>query len=107
MTLGVAADVTDPAAVERAVAQGVAAFGEVGVLVNNAACTWAASTGPRRCRCPSGAGSSRSNLLDTQLIKRFAVPDDVAGVVLFLCSPEAGFLTGQTVLVDGGFFPRA
>jgi 3-oxoacyl-[acyl-carrier protein] reductase len=45
-------------------------------------------------------------VLSTQLLKRFATPDDVAGVVLFLCSPEAGFLTGQTLLVDGGFHPR-
>jgi NAD(P)-dependent dehydrogenase (short-subunit alcohol dehydrogenase family) len=45
-------------------------------------------------------------VLSTQLLKRFGTPDDVAGVVLFLCSPEAGFLTGQTLLVDGGFHPR-
>ena len=46
-------------------------------------------------------------VLSTQLLKRFGTPDDVAGVVLFLCSPEAGFLTGQTLLVDGGFHPRS
>jgi NAD(P)-dependent dehydrogenase (short-subunit alcohol dehydrogenase family) len=45
-------------------------------------------------------------VLGTQLLKRFGTPDDVAGVVVFLCSPEAGFLTGQTLLVDGGFHPR-
>jgi NAD(P)-dependent dehydrogenase (short-subunit alcohol dehydrogenase family) len=45
-------------------------------------------------------------VLSTQLLKRFGTPDDVAGMVLFLCSPEAGFLTGQTLLVDGGFHPR-
>jgi NAD(P)-dependent dehydrogenase (short-subunit alcohol dehydrogenase family) len=46
-------------------------------------------------------------VLNTQLLQRFGTPDDVAGVVLFLCSPEAGFLTGQTLLVDGGFHPRS
>jgi NAD(P)-dependent dehydrogenase (short-subunit alcohol dehydrogenase family) len=46
-------------------------------------------------------------VLGTQLLQRFGTPDDVAGVVLFLCSPEAGFLTGQTLLVDGGFHPRS
>jgi NAD(P)-dependent dehydrogenase (short-subunit alcohol dehydrogenase family) len=33
---------------------------------------------------------------------RFAKPDDVAGVVAFLCSPEAAYMTGQAVNVSGG-----
>lgn len=33
---------------------------------------------------------------------RFAEPDDVAGVVAFLCSPEAAYMTGQAVNVSGG-----
>jgi len=34
---------------------------------------------------------------------RLAQPDDVAGVVLFLCSAEASYITGHTFLVDGGW----
>ena len=30
------------------------------------------------------------------------VPDDVAALVRFLCSVDAGYLTGQTIYVDGG-----
>ena len=33
---------------------------------------------------------------------RFGKPDDVAQVVLFLVSPAAAYITGQTIDVDGG-----
>ena len=33
---------------------------------------------------------------------RSGVPDDIAAVYLFLASDEAGYVTGQTILVDGG-----
>ncbi len=41
-----------------------------------------------------------------QLIKRFGEVGDLVGMVLFLCSEEASFITGQTFIVDGGFLPR-
>jgi NAD(P)-dependent dehydrogenase (short-subunit alcohol dehydrogenase family) len=33
---------------------------------------------------------------------RLATPEDVAAAVVFFASPAAGFITGQTLLVDGG-----
>ena len=34
--------------------------------------------------------------------KRIGTPDDVAGVVEFLCSDEAAYVTGEVIRVDGG-----
>jgi enoyl-[acyl-carrier protein] reductase III len=34
---------------------------------------------------------------------RLVTPDDVAGLVSFLCSPDAEMIRGQTVVVDGGW----
>ncbi|MCY4504276.1 MAG: SDR family oxidoreductase, partial [Alphaproteobacteria bacterium] len=34
---------------------------------------------------------------------RWGLPDDMAKVALFLASDLAGFVTGQTISVDGGF----
>jgi NAD(P)-dependent dehydrogenase (short-subunit alcohol dehydrogenase family) len=35
-------------------------------------------------------------------LKRDQTPDDIAGTVAFLCSPDAAYITGQTIVVDGG-----
>jgi NAD(P)-dependent dehydrogenase (short-subunit alcohol dehydrogenase family) len=41
--------------------------------------------------------------IDRTPLGRWGVPGDIAPVVLFLASSSARFMTGQTVLVDGGF----
>lgn len=38
---------------------------------------------------------------------RLVTPEDVAGVVAFLCSPEAEMIRGQTIVIDGGWSLRA
>jgi NAD(P)-dependent dehydrogenase (short-subunit alcohol dehydrogenase family) len=37
-------------------------------------------------------------------IQRDQVPADVVGAVVFLCTPAADFITGQTMVIDGGQF---
>ncbi len=34
---------------------------------------------------------------------RIVTPEDVAGIVAFLCSPNASMIRGQTIIADGGF----
>lgn len=35
-------------------------------------------------------------------VGRVGRPDDIASMILFLCSEEAGFITGQNIVIDGG-----
>jgi NAD(P)-dependent dehydrogenase (short-subunit alcohol dehydrogenase family) len=43
-----------------------------------------------------------SNNIASRALKREAVPEDLIGAMLFLTSPDSDFMTGQTVVVDGG-----
>ena len=44
----------------------------------------------------------RRRIAESTPLKRWGTPDDVAGAAVFLASPAAAFLTGQTLLVGGG-----
>jgi len=44
----------------------------------------------------------RDASVSARTIQRDQVPEDVVGAVVFLCSPAADFVTGQTMVIDGG-----
>jgi 3-oxoacyl-[acyl-carrier protein] reductase len=46
--------------------------------------------------------SRRREIAESAPLGRWGTPDDVAGAAVFLASPAAAFLTGQTILVGGG-----
>ena len=41
-------------------------------------------------------------LLARQTVRRQGRPEDLVGLLLYLCSDESGFMNGQTVVIDGG-----
>lgn len=40
--------------------------------------------------------------IDMHLAKRIGTPEEVAGLVLYLCDDKAAFITGQAIRIDGG-----
>ena len=51
---------------------------------------------------PGRSDAVRNKVLDLQCIKRLEAPEDLAGALLFLASPASDFITGQSLVVDGG-----
>jgi NAD(P)-dependent dehydrogenase (short-subunit alcohol dehydrogenase family) len=43
-----------------------------------------------------------NEMLEGIPLHRFGNPEDLKGVVIFLASPAASYITGQTIVVDGG-----
>jgi NAD(P)-dependent dehydrogenase (short-subunit alcohol dehydrogenase family) len=48
------------------------------------------------------AGAIVSNNVASRCLKREATPEDITGAMLFLASSDSDFMSGQTVVVDGG-----
>ena len=48
-------------------------------------------------------GEAMAAFIQQVPLKRAATPEDLAGVVAFLCSADADYITGQAINVDGGF----
>jgi NAD(P)-dependent dehydrogenase (short-subunit alcohol dehydrogenase family) len=48
-------------------------------------------------------GENQKFLLRRIPFGRFGTPDEIAGLTIFLASPAADYMTGQTVFIDGGY----
>ncbi|HSC70778.1 MAG TPA: glucose 1-dehydrogenase [Candidatus Methylomirabilis sp.] len=49
----------------------------------------------------------KQGMIEGAYLKRMAQPEDIAKAILFLASEDANFITGQMILVDGGFSLKA
>lgn len=73
-------------------------FGEHKICVNAVMPAQVATPGTR---AHSGAEVFRKTM-SAQVIQDFVTPDDFAGLVAFLASPDAAMITGQSLVCDGG-----
>ena len=77
-----------------------AEVGREGITVNCVAPNFTRTEGTARVEAE--AKGVVATIVATQSIGRVALPDDIVGTVGFLASNDAAFLTGQTIVVDGG-----
>jgi 3-oxoacyl-[acyl-carrier protein] reductase len=85
-------------------------FGKDGILVNNVGPGYTATDRLKElARVRSGAsGQSQQEIFNSWAVdaaqKRIGDPGEVADAIVWLASERASFVTGQTILVDGGAY---
>ena len=72
-------------------------LGPKGITVNNV------SPGPVDTDMNPETGDFAAALHGLMALQRHARPEEIAGMVAYLAGPEAGFVTGADLLIDGGF----
>ncbi|HWK46591.1 MAG TPA: glucose 1-dehydrogenase [Stellaceae bacterium] len=77
-------------------------LGQYQILVNSVAPGFTLSDGV--LENPVLAERVRDPSVRTRVLRRDMTPGDVVGAVAFLAGPDAGFITGQTIVVDGGAY---
>ena len=50
--------------------------------------------------------TERAKLVEEAALKRVGSPEEIAAKAVFLCAPESDYMTGQTLVVDGGYAMR-
>ncbi|MGO4330333.1 SDR family oxidoreductase [Cupriavidus sp. 2TAF22] len=82
----------------RGLVQGLARdLGPKGITVNNV------QPGPTNTDMNPESGDFAAALHGLMALQRHASADEIAGMVAYVASPEAGFVTGASLTIDGGF----
>lgn len=90
---------TNKAAVETMVKYAAAELGEKGIRVN------AVSGGPidtDALKAFPNYEEVKAEVVERSPLNRMGLPEDLAGMCWFLCTNECSWLTGQTIIIDGG-----
>ncbi len=90
---------TNKAAVEAMSRYAAVELGDMGIRVN------AVSGGPidtDALKAFTNYEEVKAETIKRSALNRMGKPEDLAGAVYFLCSDEASWITGQTLVVDGG-----
>jgi 3-oxoacyl-[acyl-carrier protein] reductase len=77
-------------------------LGPWGVTVNNIAPGFVRSNPTTEVQWNSYGDEGQRRLVENIALKRLGAPDDIANGVLFFASDLAGWVTGQTLAIDGG-----
>jgi 3-oxoacyl-[acyl-carrier protein] reductase len=72
-------------------------LGPRGITVNNV------QPGPTETDMNPAEGAFSEMLRQQMALPRYASADEIAGMVAYLAGPEAGFVTGASLTIDGGF----
>jgi NAD(P)-dependent dehydrogenase (short-subunit alcohol dehydrogenase family) len=79
-------------------------WGAHGITVNAVAPTFIETPGTDEAL---GDANFRADVVERIAgLHRIGQPMDVAGAVVFLASPAAGMITGDTIMIDGGWTAR-
>jgi len=90
---------TNKAAVEAMSRYAAVELGEMGIRVN------AVSGGPidtDALKAFTNYEEVKAETIKRSALNRMGTPEDIAGAVYFLCTDDASWITGQTLVVDGG-----
>ena len=75
-------------------------WGGLGIRSN---CVTAGYTETRLTEPVKGMQEINAAMLQRSSLQRWGQPNEIADAVLFLCSNRASFITGETLIVDGGY----
>jgi 3-oxoacyl-[acyl-carrier protein] reductase len=72
-------------------------LGPRGITINNV------QPGPTDTEMNPAEGENAEALEKLMALPRFGTVEEIAGMVAYLASPEAGYVTGASLTIDGGF----